>query len=77
VNIVAGLAKVSKKQFFIWDIIGEFLYGVLFVGIGYAFGAQWDIIYGLVQDMVSILLLCVLLFVLIHSAHRYRKKWRR
>jgi membrane protein DedA with SNARE-associated domain len=54
VNIVAGLAKVSKKQFFIWDIIGEFLYGVLFVGIGYAFGAQWDIIYGLVQYSLTL-----------------------
>ena len=37
INLTSGIAKYPWRQFLVWDILGEILWVVLYVGLGYIF----------------------------------------
>lgn len=64
VNILSGLSKITYRKFFFYDFLGEFLYVVLFGGLGYIFGNQWETISQISEDVTTVLVLIVILLVL-------------
>lgn len=48
-NLIAGGSGYPFNQFILFDIAGEFLWIVLYGGLGYLFGSQWE----LVSDFLS------------------------
>lgn len=42
VNILAGIAGVPYRQFFLYDVLGEASYVLLYAFAGYFLGTQWE-----------------------------------
>ncbi len=42
VNILSGITKVPARTFFIYDILGETSYVLLYGAVGYFLGSQWE-----------------------------------
>lgn len=42
VNLLAGLSRVPPKTFFLFDILGETSYVILYGSAGYILGSQWE-----------------------------------
>ncbi|MDD5198084.1 MAG: DedA family protein [Candidatus Gracilibacteria bacterium] len=72
VNILAGLTKITYKKFLFYDIAGEFIYVILFAGLGYIFSDQWETISRISGDTTSILVLIIILLVLFTVLWRAR-----
>lgn len=72
VNILSGIAKIPYRKFLWYDFLGEFLYIVLFGGLGYAFGNQWEAISAISEDIITILVLIAILVVLFAVVRRVR-----
>jgi len=72
VNILSGLAKIPYKKFLLYDLLGELLYVLLFGGLGYTFGNQWETISKISQDIIAILVLIVILIVLFVVVRRVK-----
>lgn len=64
INILAGLAKIPYRKFLLFDILGEFLYITLYIGLGYVFGDQWETISKILGNATTVLVLIVLLLIL-------------
>ncbi len=43
IPVVAGLSEMSRRRFFIWNVIGGFTYAVALVSIGYFFGTATNL----------------------------------
>ncbi len=43
IPVVAGLSGLSRRRFFLWNVIGGFAYAVLLLGVGYFFGTAADL----------------------------------
>jgi membrane protein DedA with SNARE-associated domain len=65
VDILAGLAKISFKKFIFLEITGELIYEVLYGGLGYLFGSQWQNIYKISENLTLILIISILLLILL------------
>jgi membrane protein DedA with SNARE-associated domain len=48
-NLIAGGSGIRFRRFMIYDFLGEFTWIVLYGGLGYWFGSQWEV----VSDFVS------------------------
>jgi membrane protein DedA with SNARE-associated domain len=48
-NLIAGGSGIQFRRFMIYDVLGEFTWIVLYGGLGYWFGSQWEV----VSDFVS------------------------
>ena len=48
-NLIAGGSGIKLRRFMIYDFLGEFTWIVLYGGLGYWFGSQWEV----VSDFVS------------------------
>jgi membrane-associated protein len=49
-NLIAGSSGYSFRQFFTYDIAGELTWLLLFGGLGYAFGTQWQLVSQAIGD---------------------------
>lgn len=70
-NLIAGSSGYSYKRFLAYDLAGEVTWLLLFGGLGYAFGSQWEVIYQLISDSSGLILGIV---ALIGSAYIWRKR---
>lgn len=68
ISIPAGIAKMEFGLFFIYTLIGSFVWNIVLVSLGVAAGASWEIIAGYI-DAYSHITLYVLaaLFIVIAS----------
>jgi membrane protein DedA with SNARE-associated domain len=74
VNILSGLTKVNYKKFLLYDILGEFLYVIIFTGLGYVFSDQWETISQISEDTTTILVLIVVLLAIFAILWRVRNE---
>jgi membrane protein DedA with SNARE-associated domain len=44
VNVASGIAAYPWQRFLLWDVLGEVLWVVIYVGIGYAFSNRVQVI---------------------------------
>lgn len=55
VNWVAGSSGYPVSRFVFYDVVGELTWLVLFGGLGYAFGSQWEVISEFVSNFSGLL----------------------
>ena len=55
VNWVAGSSGYTVSRFLMYDAAGELTWLLLFGGLGYAFGSQWEVISEFVSDFSGLL----------------------
>ncbi len=65
INVLAWLSKTSPKKFLLFDFLGEFLYVLIFSGLGYIFSDQWEVISSIAGDVTSVLVLVIILVILL------------
>jgi undecaprenyl-diphosphatase len=72
VALLAGAHRMSWKTFFLWNVLGAIAWSAVYAGLGYAFGASWNVLDRWVGDagLFLLALLCLGLAVL---AVRHRK----
>lgn len=61
VNVLAGLYKVPVSHFLLCIISGELIYVLSFASLGYLFGAEWEELLGIVENLYTIGALSALL----------------
>lgn len=54
-NLIAGGSGYSFWRFLAYDVAGEFTWIVLYGGLGYAFGSQWELINQFISDFSGLL----------------------
>lgn len=62
-NIVAGMTKWNFKLFFFWVVLGDFLWAVFYMGIGYWFGDAWEEIAVLMDDSTQVLTYSIIIAI--------------
>ncbi|HLB46831.1 MAG TPA: hypothetical protein VJL59_07375, partial [Anaerolineales bacterium] len=71
VNLIAGGSGYGLWRFLAYDVAGEVIWVVLFGGIGYIVGSQWELISQFVSDfsglLVGLLILGVGVYFLLRS----------
>ncbi len=76
VNLLSGLYKVPLKHFLLCIISGEIIYVVSFASLGYFFGAEWEELLSIVQNLYTIGALTSLLGLTILFYFRKRRRKR-
>lgn len=56
VTLIAGSSRYSIKKFFVFDMLGELTWFMLFGGLGYYFGSQWELISDFISEFSGFIL---------------------
>lgn len=70
VNIVAGTSRYTFRRFLLWDVAGEAVWVLLYVSLGFAFGANWDLLANLLGSTTSLLTLVTLTAIVAFLVYR-------
>ena len=73
VNVLAGLGKMPPRVFFVRDIVGEFLYVVLYGCAGYILGVNWEANKDLITNIAAVAV-SFGAFIVAFRAYRRRRK---
>ncbi|MDA5095710.1 DedA family protein [Aliiroseovarius sp. KMU-50] len=65
VNFAAGATGLRWPRFAIWDFLGEIIWVTLYVGLGYGFASQIELLAGLMSNLAGLLAALVIAFGLI------------
>lgn len=60
-NLIAGGGGIPFRRFIIYDSLGELTWIILYGGLGYLFGSQWEIVSEFISNFGGLLLGLVLL----------------
>lgn len=74
VNLIAGTSGFGIHRFFIYDLIGEFVWIFGYGGLGYLFGSQWELISDILSNISGLSLGLVILGIGIWLGVRQYKK---
>ncbi len=74
VTLIAGSSRYGFKKFFSYVMLGELTWVVLYGGLGYAFGSQWELISDFISDFSGFILGGVALGVGIYILLKSGKK---
>ncbi len=61
INLIAGGSGYAFWRFLIYDVVGELTWIVLYGGLGYIFGSQWEAINQFISDFSGLLVGVVIL----------------
>lgn len=75
-NLIAGGSGYSFWRFLGYDVAGEFTWLVLYGGLGYIFGSQWEAINQFISDFSGLLIGLVLFGVGLYLLVRRRRQKR-
>ncbi|MEW5958537.1 MAG: VTT domain-containing protein [Chloroflexota bacterium] len=73
-NLIAGGGDYAFWRFLTYDMAGEFTWIVLFGGLGYVFGNQWELISQFISDFSGLLLGLALLVAGLYFLFRRRRQ---
>jgi membrane protein DedA with SNARE-associated domain len=73
-NLIAGSSGYPFAKFLLFDISGELTWIVLYGGLGYIFGSQWELISDFISNFSGLLLGLVILGVGIYLVLRWRNQ---
>ena len=73
-NLIAGSSGYPFWKFLLFDVSGELTWIVLYGGLGYAFGSQWELISDFISDFSGLLLGIVILVAGVYFLFRLRKR---
>lgn len=60
-NLIAGGSAYKFRRFMLYDILGEAVWIILYGGLGYAFGTQWEVVYEFIGNFGGFVLGAVIL----------------
>jgi membrane-associated protein len=75
-NLIAGGSRYSFGRFLFFDIAGEITWILLYGGLGYAFGDQWDLITELIGNFSGVIVSVLLIGVGVYLLVRFSRKRR-
>ena len=55
-NLIAGESGYKFSHFLFYDIIGELTWLLLYGGLGYLFGSQWELVYDFISNFGGLVL---------------------
>jgi membrane protein DedA with SNARE-associated domain len=70
-NLIAGGSGIKFRRFMIYDFLGEFTWIVLYGGLGYWFGSQWEVVSDFVSNFGGLLFGLIILIAGIVLATRW------
>jgi membrane-associated protein len=56
INLIAGGSGIRFRRFLTWDILGEMTWLLLYGGLGFWFGSQWEILSNFISNFGGLLL---------------------
>jgi len=56
VTLIAGSSRYPFRRFFAYVLIGELFWFIIYGGLGYAFGSQWELISDFISDFSGFIL---------------------
>jgi membrane protein DedA with SNARE-associated domain len=62
-NLIAGGSGYPFRRFMFYDLLGEVLWIILYGGLGYAFGSQWEAVSDFISNFGTLLLGVIILGV--------------
>ena len=71
-NLVAGSSGYTFSKFLFFDVAGELTWILLYGGLGYAFGSQWELISEVISNFTGLILGVVLLGAGVYLLLRFR-----
>ena len=72
-NLIAGGSGIQFRRFMIYDSLGELTWIILYGGLGYLFGTQWELVSQFISSFGGLILGLVILGVGIWLGIRRRK----
>jgi membrane protein DedA with SNARE-associated domain len=60
-NLIAGGSGLPFRRFMVYDTLGELTWIVLYGGLGYLFGSQWELVSNLISSFGGLILGVVIL----------------
>jgi membrane-associated protein len=75
INIVAGIGRYPYRRFIAYDLLGEAIWVILYLALGYLFSASWDVladILGQASQLLAVAAIAIVLLVLL-----IRTLWQR
>ncbi len=73
VNLIAGSSGYAFPRFLLFDVAGEITWILLYGGLGYAFGSQWELISEVISNFTGLIVGVLLLGLGIYLLFRFRK----
>jgi len=73
INLIAGGSGIRFRRFLAYDSLGEFTWIILYGGLGYLFGSQWELVSEFISNFGGLILGLVVLGVGVWLARRRRK----
>jgi membrane-associated protein len=74
ITLIAGSSGYRFRKFFIFDVLGELIWVLLYGGLGYAFGSQWELISDFITNFSGFILGALVLGSGIYLLVRFGKK---
>jgi membrane protein DedA with SNARE-associated domain len=75
-NWIAGGSGYKFSRFMFYDVGGELTWLILYGGLGYWFGSQWELVYDFISNFGGVLLGIVFFGIGIRMAWNWREKKR-
>lgn len=69
-NLIAGGSGIQFRRFIVYDSLGELTWIILYGGLGYLFGSQWEVVSEFISNFGGLILGLLLLGVGIWLARR-------
>jgi membrane protein DedA with SNARE-associated domain len=73
-NLIAGGSGYKFRHFMLYDLLGEAMWIILYGGLGYAFGSQWEIVNDFISNFGGLVLGVVILGAGIWLAKNWQEK---
>jgi membrane protein DedA with SNARE-associated domain len=73
-NLIAGGGGIQFRRFIVYDSLGELTWIVLYGGLGYLFGSQWEVVSEFISNFGGFILGIVLLGVGVWLARRRQRR---
>jgi membrane protein DedA with SNARE-associated domain len=71
VNIASGMAAYPWRRFLLWDVLGEVLWVIIYVGIGYAFSNRVQTIAEILGNLTWVIIGLIVALILGWQLVRY------
>jgi len=75
-NLIAGGSGFKYSRFISYDLTGEIVWIILYGGLGYLFGSQWELVYDFMSNFGGLILGIVLMGFGIRQALQWQKNSR-
>ena len=73
-NLIAGGSGYKFSRFMLYDISGEIIWILLYGGLGYLFGSQWELVSDFISNFGGLILGLVIFGVGIRRALKWQKQ---